>query len=438
MRAHLRDVLAILGLVLAGLFAVTVILVNQRASLPSWVPVIGTDFFHLEADFSTAQAVTPGQGQSVDIAGIKVGEVSGVKLENGHAVVSMSIDNKYAPLIHDNASLLLRPKTGLNDMVVEVDPGTTTAPEMKENTTVPLASTQPQVNPDEILASLDADTQQFLKLLLANGAEALDPAQGRDVKLSNALRRLDPLARDISRISGALATRRQNIANSIHNFQLLSTELGNRDQDLVNFVDSSNAVLGSFAKEQASIRSAVAELPATLQQTKGALTSANALALQSGPALKKSIPGAKATAPALRALRPFFQQTAGPIQNQIRPFTKQVASPVQHVAQIGQGLGIATPGLKTGFTRLNDGLNALAFNPPGAAEGYLFYVPWLNHDLTANYMLQDAYGPIRRGLVQESCGTAQTAEQTLLAEPYLRLLYQLTGQPRAAKIPGCS
>ena len=438
LRAHLRDVLAILGLVLAGLFAVTVILVNQRASLPSWVPVIGTDFFHLEADFSTAQAVTPGQGQSDDIAGIKVGEVSGVKLENGHAVVSMSIDNKYAPLIHDNASLLLRPKTGLNDMVVEVDPGTTTAPEMRENATVPLASTQPQVNPDEILASLDADTQQFLKLLLANGAEALDPAQGRDVKLSNALRRLDPLARDISRISGALATRRQNIANSIHNFQLLSTELGNRDQDLVNFVDSSNAVLGSFAKEQASIRSAVAELPATLQQTKGALASANALALQSGPALKKSIPGAKATAPALRALRPFFQQTAGPIQNQIRPFTKQVASPVQHVAQIGQGLGTATPGLKTGFTRLNDGLNALAFNPPGAAEGYLFYVPWLNHDLTANYMLQDAYGPIRRGIVQESCGTAQTAEQTLLAEPYLRTLYQLTGQPRAAKIPGCS
>ena len=297
LRAHLRDVLAIIGLVLAGLFAVTVILINQRASLPSWVPLIGTDFFHLEADFSTAQAVTPGQGQSVDIAGIKVGEVSGVKLEDGHAVVSMSIDNKYAPLIHDNASLLLRPKTGLNDMVVEVDPGTQAAPEIKENSTVPLASTQPQVNPDEILASLDADTQQFLKLLLANGAEALDPAQGRDVRLSNALRRLDPFARDISRIAGALATRRQNIANSIHNFQLLSTELGNRDQDLVNFVDSSNAVLASFAKEQASIRSAVQELPGTLKETKGALKSANDLALQSGPALKKLIPGAKATGP---------------------------------------------------------------------------------------------------------------------------------------------
>jgi phospholipid/cholesterol/gamma-HCH transport system substrate-binding protein len=437
LRAHLRDVLAIAGLILAGLFAMTVILINQRASLPSWVPLIGTDTFHLSADFSTAQAVTPGQGQSVDIAGIKVGEVSGVKLEDGHAVVSMSVDNKYAPLIHDNASLLLRPKTGLNDMVVEVDPGTQSSPKIKENSTVPLASTQPNVAPDQILASLDADTQQFLKLLLANGAEALDPAQGRDVRLSNALRRLDPFARDISRISGALVSRRASIASSIHNFQELSTELGNRDQDLVNFVDSSNAVLASFAKEQASIRGAVQELPGTLKETKGALKSANALALQSGPALKKSIPGAKATGPALRALRPFFQQTAGPIQNQIRPFTKQIASPVQHIAQIGQGLGTSTPGLKTGFTRLNDGLNSLAYNPPGQQEGFLFYVPWLNHDLVANYMLQDAYGPIRRGLVQESCGTAQTAEQTLLAEPYLRLLYQLTGQPRAAKIPGC-
>ncbi len=438
MRAHLRDVLAIIGLILAGLFSVTVILINQGAHLPSWVPLIGSSRFDLKGEFTTAQAVTPGQGQAVDISGIKVGEVSGVDLQDGHAVVSMQIDNKYAPLIHTNASLLLRPKTGLNDMVVELDPGTQGAPRMKDGSTVPLANTQPQVNPDEFLASLDADTQQFLKLLLANGAEALDPAKGRDVKLSNALRRLDPFARSISEISGALVTRRQNIADSIHNFQLLSTELGNKDQDLVNFIDSSNAVLGSFAKEQASIRSAVRELPGTLQQAKGALTSANNLALVSGPALKKSLPGAKATGPALRALRPFFQQTAGPIENQIRPFTQQVASPVTHVAQISQGLGVATPGLRTGFTDLNLGLNALAFNPQQSDDqGFLFYVPWLNHDLNATYLLQDAYGPMRRGQILVSCSTAFVAEGTLLSEPYLRLLYQLTGSPRVNNIPGC-
>ena len=438
LRAHSRDVLAIIALLAAALFATTVILINQRTSLPSWVPLIGTDRFELSADFSTAQAVTPGQGQSVDIAGIKVGEVSGVRLENGHAVVSMKVDNKYAPLIHDDSSLLLRPKTGLNDMVVEVDPGTQSSPRVKEGSTSPLASTQPNVQPDEFLASLDADTQQFLKLLLANGAEALDPEQGRDVKLSNALRRLDPFARDISRISGALAQRRQNIASSIHNFQLLSTELGNKDQDLANFVDASNAALAPFAREQASLQRSIQELPGALKATKGALTSSNELAIQSGPALKKSLPGSRATGAALRALRPLFRQTAGPIQNQIRPFTRQVASPVTHVAQISQGLGTATPGLKTGFTDLNLGLNALAYNPPGSDEGFLFYVPWLNHDLQANYLLQDAYGPLRRGILLISCSTAFTADGTLLAEPYLRLLYQITGAPRAKNIPNCS
>jgi phospholipid/cholesterol/gamma-HCH transport system substrate-binding protein len=438
LRAHMRDVVAIILLFAAALFATTVILINQRTSLPGWVPLIGTDRFELKAEFSTAQAVTPGQGQSVDIAGIKVGDVTGVTLEDGHAVVSMDVDNKYAPLIHEDSSLLLRPKTGLNDMVVEVDTGTQSSPEVEEGATIPLASTKPQVNPDEFLASLDADTQQFLKLLLANGAEALDPEKGRDVKLSNALRRLDPFARDIARISGALAQRRQNIARSIHNFQLISTELGNRDQDLVNFVDSSNAALAAFAREEASIRSALQELPSTLKVTRGALTSADELALQSGPALKKLLPGSRATGAALRALRPLFRETADPIQNQIRPFTQQVASPVTHVAQISKGLGTATPGLKTGFTDLNLGLNALAFNPSGSDEGYLFYVPWLNHNLNANYLLQDAYGPLRRGILLISCSTAFTAEGTLLAEPYLRLLYQLTGNPRANKIPGCS
>jgi phospholipid/cholesterol/gamma-HCH transport system substrate-binding protein len=438
LREHSRDVLAIIGLVLAGLFAVTVILINQRAELPSWVPVIGSNNFELKAEFSSAQAVTPGQGQAVDIAGIKVGEISGVTLQDGHAVVGMNVDNKYAPLIHQDSSLLLRPKTGLNDMVVEVDPGTQSSPEIKEGATVPLASTEPQVNPDEFLASLDADTQQFLKLLLANGAEALDPAKGRDVALSNDLRRLEPFARDISRISGALAVRRGNIASAIHNFQLVSTQLGNRDQDLTNFVDSSNAALASFAREQASIRGAVRELPGTLQEAKGALTNADAFALQAAPALKKLIPGAKATGPALRALRPFFQQTAGPIQNQIRPFTRQVRSPVTHIAQASFGLGRSTPGLKLGFTQLNKGLNAIAYNPPGTAEGYLFYIPWLNHDLNSTYTLQDAYGPLRRGLVLATCGTAVTAEGTLLAEPYLRMLYQLTGLPRKDHIPGCS
>jgi phospholipid/cholesterol/gamma-HCH transport system substrate-binding protein len=434
LRAHSRDLIAIIALLLAGLLSLFVILANQRTSLPSWVPLLGTDRFELRAEFSSAQAVTPGQGQAVDIAGIRVGDLTDVNLENGHAVVTMQIDNKYAPLVNSDASMLLRPKTGLNDMVVEVDPGTSSQ-NIKEGSTVPLASTEPQVNPDEILASLDADTQQFLKLLLANGAEALDPAKGRDVKLSGALRRLEPFARDIAQISGGLAVRRDNISRAIHNFQLLSTELGNKDQDLTSFVDSSNAALGAFARQEGSIRAAVRELPGTLQETKGALTSANSLALNARPALRDLIPGAAATKPALQALTALFQQTTAPIRDQIRPFTVQVASPVHHIRDASVGLGYAAPSLRTGFTRLNEGLNGLTYDPPGAETSTAFYIPWLNHNINNLALLQDTHGPLLRGLLLASCNTTSLAESTVFtAKPFLRAVAELTGFPTTANL----
>ena len=40
---------------------------------------------------TTAQAVTPGQGQTVNIAGVEVGEIASVKLRDGKAIIGMKI-----------------------------------------------------------------------------------------------------------------------------------------------------------------------------------------------------------------------------------------------------------------------------------------------------------------------------------------------------------
>ena len=69
-RKHLRDFVALLVLFVIGLGVGGYITSNQRLYLPGWVPGIGTDFYELEAEFQTAQAVVPGQGQTVDIAGV--------------------------------------------------------------------------------------------------------------------------------------------------------------------------------------------------------------------------------------------------------------------------------------------------------------------------------------------------------------------------------
>jgi phospholipid/cholesterol/gamma-HCH transport system substrate-binding protein len=438
-REHLRDFVGIAVLVVLALVTTGVILVQQSANFPAWVPILGSDQFELKAEFSTAQAVTPGQGQQITIAGIKVGTVSSVALESGRAVVTMSVDPKYAPLIHRNATLLLRPRTGLQDMTIEVDPGTTGQP-VKEGTTLPLANSQPNVQPDQILASLDGDTRSYLQLLLQAAGKGL--AGNNGPKLAAGLKRFEPTARDLAKLNGALAKRHRFISRAITNFGRVSEELGRNDTQLAGFVRNSNDVLGSFARKEASLRALLRELPGTLRETHAALASGNRFALQLGPASRALLPAAKALGPALRESRPLFRKTVGPIHHEIRPFTRVLQQPLKHAKQAAKPLAKTSTGLTKSFRELNLFFNALAYNPPGAAqEGYLFWLAWLNHDTNALFFTQDAGGPLRHGLVEESCATAVGADAVTLFNADLRTLSQLSGVPTTDEIAahgGCN
>jgi phospholipid/cholesterol/gamma-HCH transport system substrate-binding protein len=425
-REHLRDFLAIIALLAFALLTTGLILAKQGFELPSWFPVGGSDRFELQAEFTTAQAVTPGQGQTVDIAGLKVGDITDVQLHNGNALVTMEIDNKYAPLIHDDVTALLRPRTGLQDMTVELDPGRH-GDQIAEGTTIPVAQTKPNVQPDQILATLDGDTRSYLQLLLQGAGRGLG---GHGQELSAVFRRFEPLAHDLKRIGAALAERRQNIANSITEFKLVSQALGSSDTQLAEFVDASNAALGSFADQEAAIRASLQELPATLRETQSALASGETFAKVVGPASRDLIPAAQALGPALRESRPFFERTLAPIQDQIRPFTRAAQPPIRHLAQAAQPLADTTTGLEGSFTELNFLGNALAYNPPSTVEeGYLFWLAWLNHDTNALFYSQDAMGPMLRSIVIFGCNTAGLAEGVAAPRPFLRTLQQMTNVP---------
>jgi len=430
-REHLRDFVAIGVLVILAVVTTGIILASQTTLLPSWIPLIGDDKFELKAEFSSAQAVTPGQGQTVTIAGINVGQVSGSELESGRALVTMQIDHKYAGLIHPDASLLLRPRTGLQDMTIEVDPGTE-GKSVQEGTTLPLASSQPNVQPDQIFASLDGDTRSFLQLLLQAASEGLGD-NGR--KLAAGLKRFEPFARDLARINGALATRRENIKRAITNFGLLSQELGRRDTRLAEFVRSSNDVLGSFANQEANLRDLLKELPGALHETRQALVSGDRFAKVLGPGSRRLIPAAQALGPALRQVRPLFRNTVGPIRDQIRPFARDVQKPLRQVKRLGEPLADTSVQLSKSFKELNKFFNALAYNPPGSTdEGYLFWASWLNHNTNALWFTQDAGGPLRHGLVLLSCGTANAANLVVPFNMDLATLAQLSRVPTSEEI----
>jgi phospholipid/cholesterol/gamma-HCH transport system substrate-binding protein len=432
-RRYSRDFIAIAVLAALALITTVVILTQQRAPFPSWLPVIGEDTFELRAEFTSAQAVIPGQGQTVNLAGVKVGDVSGVELEDGTAVVTMEVERDYQDLIHPDASMLLRPRTGLQDMTIQLDGGTATEA-VEDGETIPLANTKPNVNVDQILAGLDADTRSYLKLLL-NGASQAFEGDGQSRELAATFKRFAPTARDLAKINGALAKRRKNLARVIHNLGLVLDEVGRGDQQLAEFVDSSNAVMAQFADQEGSLRAALREAPGALGETRSALAASNRLNDELEPALRELIPAARALGPALEATQPFFAETTGPIRDQIRPFTRQTRDSVEVVTRTAPDLKGAIEQLETALDNLNLLTNQLAYNPPGKLdEGYLFWLAWLNHNTNGLFTIQDAHGPVRRGLVLFSCATARFAQGVTASRPLLNTLRQVTRVPEVSEI----
>lgn len=429
-RTHLKDFVAIAGLIVVALAVLLVILANQKAALPSWVPGLGQDFYSINAEFETAQAVTPGQGQAAVIAGINVGKVGASTLEDGVAKVRLDIEPRYRELIHEDAEFLLRPKTGLSDMVVEIDPGTE-GPPPEEGSVIPVSQGLSNVQMDQIWASLDGDTQDYLVLLLDGAGEGLG---GKGPELSQALRRFGPFAQYTAQLNGELEKRRENIKGSINSFSKVATELGNNDEAVADFISNSRRSLQGYADEEAALRAALREFPSTLAAAQDGLSKSNRLSLEMRPTLLGLIPGAKNLKGSLQSVQNLATNTTGTVRDDIRPFTREVRPVFEDLAKTSRASSVTTKQQRGFFTEINTLLNYLAHNPSGSTqEGFLFWAPWLSHNLNSSINAEDAAGPVRRGISTVSCNTATQASFVGQVAENLGTVYQLNQLPPPTK-----
>ncbi len=419
-RKYFKDFVAVLGLMVIAAGVGGYILSKQRLRFP----IVESSPYVLNAEFSTAQAVTPGQGQTVRVSGVRIGDIAKVELRDGVAVVRMDIDQEFKDVIRTDAKALLRPKTGLKDMFIEVVPGSKRAPVAKENWTMPVANTLPDVNPDEIFSALDADTRDYLQLLVGGAGQGL---RGRGDDLREVFRRFEPTHRDLAKVTGQVAKRERNLRRLINSLGELNGELADKDDELAGFVSSSSEVLGAFASEQEGITEAVGRLPGTLKQTTRTLGKVERLADVLGPAVTELRPAVRKLDDANKALTPFVREAAPLLRTQVRPFVRAARPLVRDLKAPAERLAATTPDLTRSFTALNALLNLAGYNQNGKEgpdvasrdEGYLFWAAWLQHVGNALFSTGDANGPFRPVSVGGSCGTiSQVANQ----EPLLGMV----------------
>ncbi len=418
-RKNAVSFLAVLGLVVVGLSVGAYILAQQGARLP----FVSESPVRMYALLDSVDGLTPGQGQTVQVAGVEIGKIAGTELVDGRARVELQIEPGYVEdgLIRTDARGLLRPRTPLQDLYLQVLPGSWSQPAAREDFEVPLQNTLTGVDLDEILAQLDVRTRDYLTLLISGTGTGL---RGRGDDLADVFRRFGPTVRDLGRVSRAVAAERVALRRSISSLAALNERLAERPEDLSELVSASSATFGALASEDVRLRETLAELPGTLRQATRTLDAVTPLAGELGSATRALTPTLAALQDANARIQPLAREAAPIVRREIRPFVRAARPVVRDLAPAAADLATAVPELRRSAGVLNRLFNLLAFNPrgreapgeQGREEGYLFWLAWTAHQGTNLINIDDANGPMRPIFLT---GTCTTLASLVTAQPEL-------------------
>lgn len=383
-----KNVLALVLIVLLGLGVGGFILSNQQANWP-W-----QSRYLFSADFQASPAVSPGQGQEVRIAGVRVGDIREVSVSpDGRAArVKMAVEPGHT--VYDNARLTLRPKSPLNEMYVELNPGKPPGKPLPEDGVLPVGNTQHPIQVDEVLGHLDDNTRAAVTSLLSESDTALVHAPDQ---LPPGLRTTDRVATDLRPVVEALQTRRQSIGQLVTSLSQISTATGKDDVRLTRLADSMQQTLGAVAGRNQELNAALGKLPGVGDELRRATGDVRQLSGQLDPTLR-NIRGASGRLPdALSGLNGTVDQLgrtvdkAGPVVQQarpmvadLRPLVHDVKGSLVDVEAVTDRLDPATAMLMPYLTDLR----AFVYNTNSVTS------------------LQDANGGILRGLLEVSPSTA--------------------------------
>jgi phospholipid/cholesterol/gamma-HCH transport system substrate-binding protein len=405
-RKNLRNFVAVMVLLVVALVTTYVIIQEQRLR----IPVLEEKPFELKAEFETAQAVVPGQGQTLRVAGVRVGDVQDVEVENGVGVVTFAVDREYLPIYRD-ATILMRPTTGLKDMFFDMDPGTEQAGAFDEGDTLAVSNTAPDVNLDEILEALDSDTQAYLRVLLVSGGQGLS---GRDRDLGELFGSVGPINRDLAKLNRLVAQRKENLSRLIHNMNVLTNRIGQNGADLSELVVTSEAALGAIAEQDPSVQRAVRLLPGTLSQARATLDETARFAELLGPTFDDLRPFARKLDEVNASTSELAREATPALRDEIRPFVRAARPPLPDLRRAADKYSSTAPRLTAIGEEINNLLNMAAYNPEGAQqageagrnEGFLYWLAWLNHNSSSVWSAGDGTGFMRRIYLTMGCEQA--------------------------------
>lgn len=386
-----RDVLTVVLTIAIGVGVAGFLLVQQRIQWP-W-----TDEYTFQARFAQAPAISPGNGQEVRIAGVPVGEITDASVsEAGEAQLTFSIKPEYT--VYEDARLVLRPKSPLNEIYVELDPGTPAAGELPESGVVSSAQTAAPVQADEVLQNLDGTTRAAFTTLLAQSDQALASSE---VALGPGLDATNRTLGGLQEVSVALASRREALAELVTSLGVVAQSVGNDDARLAELAVDAQETLAALEAKNEALDDSLAVLPDFERSLRQSTAGISRLSGELVPTLQSVRRASDELPPALSQLEETLDgladlsTVAGPLVEEARPLLRDL----RPLARAGnQSLDSLIP-----FTgRLDSITERMIARLDYRGDGRLGYLQDFLANTTSIGSLRDANGGIFRAELVQS------------------------------------
>lgn len=200
---------------------------------------LGQSGYTLKLDFTNADGVV--KGADVSIAGVNAGKVDDLTVKGTVAVVTVSLDSKFAP-VHSGTKAIVRSVGLLGHKYVELVDPNRNGSQVASGTELTIDSTTSPTDLDQINAIFDASTREKLKIMTNQGAIALG---GRAQTLNSDLEQLRNLAVAAEPVTGVLDQHQVALDRMTVAFDTFTQKLAIEDASLRAFVEHGSAVLAS-------------------------------------------------------------------------------------------------------------------------------------------------------------------------------------------------
>jgi phospholipid/cholesterol/gamma-HCH transport system substrate-binding protein len=322
--SHTAAGLLTVGLVVAAFYA-------------AFIGVPFTGGHEVKAVFAHANEV---QTRSpVRIAGVEVGQVTGVERgPGGTALVTMELDDDALP-VHADATIKIRPRIFLEgNFFLDMRAGTPSAPELDEGDTIPLAQTATPVQLDQILSGLQRGTRENLRTLIREYRTALDEG-GADAFARGARPSRQAFAGAAQVAEAFRGSEEGDLSGFVDTGGRTAAALARNEDRLAELVTGLNRTARGLAGRRDALARSVRELDGVLEQARPALAELNALVPTAREFVADVRPGIRELPETLALANPLVDQVAGILRpNELPALRRQLDPALRALAGLEPGL----------------------------------------------------------------------------------------------------